>query len=612
MCGIVGAVAQRNIVDFLLNGLNRLEYRGYDSAGIAVLEQKSHALQRLRTKGKVANLVSEIQKKPIKGQLGIAHTRWATHGEPSIINAHPHCSKEQIAVVHNGIIENHEVLKIRLMKAGYEFESNTDTEIIAHLIHECLQKEKDLLLAVQCAVHQLKGSYALGIIDNTHPHELYAVRSGSPLIIGLSQEEENFIASDITPMAEYTNSFIYLEENDIACVKKNSVKIFDTHLKAVNRKIYQAAPSCVNISKGQFRHYMQKEIFEQPESLLNTLEGQITGCDITLHCFGKETTDVFPKVKRILMIACGTSYHAALVGKQWIESLAQLPCAVEISSENRYRDQVIEPDTLLIALSQSGETADTLAALKQAKKTGKFLSTLSICNVHNSSLVRETDLCFITRAGVEIGVAATKTFTCQLTALLLVSLSLSQARHIQHPDRALLIQHLLHLPALTRELLELNHSIKKLSNHLQHKRHMLFLGRQTLYPIAMEGALKLKEISYLNAQSYPAGELKHGPLALIEKDTPVIVLMPSNLLFQKLHSNVKEVQARYGDLIILTDSNQLPLDTRLKVIPMPYTHAMLTPIIYTIPLQMLAYHVAVLKGTDVDQPRNLAKSVTVE
>jgi glucosamine--fructose-6-phosphate aminotransferase (isomerizing) len=611
MCGIVGAVANRDIVQFLLTGLRRLEYRGYDSAGIAILDEQTRSIKRARTKGKVTKLVDHIKKHPLKGHLGIAHTRWATHGEPSIINAHPHCSNEQIALVHNGIIENHEALKEKLSNEGYQFESNTDTEIIAHLIHQCLQKEKDLLHAIQAATHQLKGAYALGVVDNTRPNELYAIRSGSPLVIGLG-ETENFIASDITAMMTVTQRFIYLKEGDIACITKDTVNIYDSQLNSVDRPLHITDFNQTSIDKGQFRHYMQKEIFDQPESILNTLEGQIIGDKVTMHYFGKDTCTIFPKIKRILMVACGTSYHAALVGKYWIETIAHLPCVVEIASENRYREQIIEPDTLLIALSQSGETADTLAALRQAKKTKKFLATLSICNAHNSSLARETDLTFITRAGIEIGVAATKTFTSQLIALLLFALSINQLKNENAPAPHKLIQELLHLPTLTKEILHLDKAIATLSNHFQYKKHVLFLGRQMLYPIAMEGALKLKEISYVHAESYPAGELKHGPLALIEKGMPVIVLMPSDDLFDKLYSNVKEVQARHGDLIIFTDSLKIKTDKNITVINMPTVHPLLTPIIYTIPLQMLAYHVAVLKGTDVDQPRNLAKSVTVE
>ena len=611
MCGIVGAIAERNIVPFLLTSLRRLEYRGYDSAGIAVLDQHNHAMQRARTKGKVTCLIDHLKKNPIDGHLGIAHTRWATHGEPSIVNAHPHCSNGQIALVHNGIIENHEVLKKSLIDAGYQFESNTDTEIIAHLIHQSLQKEKDLLHAIQSTIVKLKGAYALGIIDSARPDKLYAVRSGSPLIIGLG-EGESFIASDITAMMSETQRFIYLKEGDIACIKKDSVAIYDTQLNHVDRQVHTTTLSQATIAKGKFRHYMQKEIFDQPESILNTLEGQIVGDTVTLHCFGKNINDIFPKVERILLIACGTSYHAALVGKYWIETFAKLPCAVEIASENRYRNQVIESGTLLIALSQSGETADTLAAVKAAKKTEKFLATLSICNVHNSSLVMETDLAFIIRAGIEIGVAATKTFTCQLIGLLLLALSLAQVKDKKHSNQHTLIKQLLHLPTLVKEMLQQDHAIIKLSNHFQYKPYVLFLGRQMLYPIAMEGALKLKEISYLHAESYPAGELKHGPLALIEKNMPVIVLMPSNCLFDKLYSNVKEVQARHGDLIILTDSDKITTDKHITLVKMPEVHVALTPIIYTLPLQMLAYHVAVLKGTDIDQPRNLAKSVTVE
>jgi len=604
MCGIVGAIAQRNVTNILLEGLKRLEYRGYDSAGIAVLENKIHSIKRLRAKGKVSNLEKALQDTPLPGFLGIAHTRWATHGEPSVINAHPHFSSEQIAIVHNGIIENHEELKAKLIKKGYHFESETDTEIIAHLIHQCLKQEKDLLKAIYCTVKELKGAYALGIINNQSPDELYAVRSGSPLVIGLGIDE-NFIGSDPIALLPVTQRFIYLEENDIACVKRDSVKIYDENLKAVKRKVHLTDLKIDVANKGEFRHYMQKEIYDQPESILDTLEGQIQHDKIADYCFGLKTAKIFPKIKRILIIACGTSYHAALVGRYWIESMASIPCTVEISSENRYREQIVEPGTLLVAISQSGETADTIAAFKQAKNKG-FLATLGICNVSGSSLARETDLLFITKAGIEIGVAATKTFTCQLIALLLLTLSLKQK--ISHD----FIQQFLHLPVLAKETLKLDAAIEKLSHEFRHKEHALFLGRSFLFPIASEGALKLKEISYVHAEAYPAGELKHGPLALVEKGMPVIVLAPQNVLFDKMESNIKEVQARDGDLMIFTDNEKYKECKHFKVIHMPKVPAVLTPIIYSIPMQILAYHVAVLKGTDVDQPRNLAKSVTVE
>jgi len=604
MCGIVGAIAQRNVTHILLEGLKRLEYRGYDSAGIAVFDNKDHSIHRLRTLGKVSHLEEALQKTPLPGFLGIAHTRWATHGEPSVNNAHPHFSHEQIAIVHNGIIENHEELKEKLIKQGYQFESETDTEIVAHLIHACLKEEKNLLNALHCVRQELKGAYALGIIDSQTPDALYAVRSGSPLVIGLGIDE-NFIGSDPIALLPVTQRFIYLEEGDIACVKKESISIYDQQFKSVDRKIHVSNLKLDAASKNGFRHYMQKEIYDQPEAILDTLEGQIQTDKISDYCFGWKASKIFPQVKRVLLVACGTSYHAALVGRYWIESIASIPCTVEIASENRYREQVIEPNTLFVALSQSGETADTLAAFRQAKNKG-FLAALGICNVAGSSLAREADLLFITKAGTEIGVAATKTFTCQLVALLLLTLSLKQKFSTE------LRQQILHLPTLAKETLKLDVAIEKLSYDFRHKEHALFLGRSFLFPIASEGALKLKEISYVHAEAYPAGELKHGPLALVENNMPVIVLAPQNVLFDKIESNIKEVQARSGDLMIFTDSEKYQDNPSFKVISMPKAPEILTPIIYSIPMQILAYHVAVLKGTDVDQPRNLAKSVTVE
>lgn len=611
MCGIVGAIAQRDISPILLEGLKRLEYRGYDSAGIAVIDPNSSEIDRVRVHGKVAKLEEALETTPLPGKLGIAHTRWATHGVPSENNAHPHISENQIAIVHNGIIENYADLRKKLMAEGYQFTSETDTEVIAHLIHHHLKGASDLLDAIHRTTLELEGAYALGIISKKNPQELFAVRRGSPLVIGLGLGE-NFIASDPLALLSITQKFIYLEEGDIAHLTTKKVSLYDKNKKAVERKTHQSQATSDSANKGEYRHFMLKEIFEQADAITNTINGHLINDHLVPNAFGHKAAEIFPQIKRIQIVACGTSFHAALVARYWLEAYANLPCNVEIASENRYRKIIIEPNTLFIALSQSGETADTLAALRRAKTSGYF-ATLGICNVPESSLMRESDLVFLMRAGSEIGVAATKTFTAQLMALLILTGVLGKINGMSESDYLSLIRSIEQLPALINSTLLLNDKIKTMSHRFLNKNDALFLGRGDDYPIAMEGALKLKEISYMHAEAYPAGELKHGPLALVDKDMPVIVLAPKNSLFEKLESNVHEVQARGGDLYVFTNApEKWAEDAHTHVITMPTVPHWLEPIIYTIPMQLLAYYVAVLKGTDVDQPRNLAKSVTVE
>ena len=610
MCGIVGAVAQRNIVPILLEGLKRLEYRGYDSAGIAVLSRNEHLIERRRVLGKVAKLADSLEQDRIKGNTGIAHTRWATHGEPSTLNAHPHCSDNTLAIVHNGIIENHDALRAKLIEHGYQFESETDTEVIVHLLHLHL-KTHDMLTALQKTVAELSGAFALGIIHHDYPEKIYAVRSGSPLVIGLGIEE-NFIASDPLALLPVTQRFIYLEEGDIAEIGLQTVHIIDVVGKETKRKIHTSVQSADTVSKGQYKHFMLKEIYEQPQSLSNTMEGRVINNHLAAETFGHRAKNIFPTIKRVTIIACGTSYHAGLVGKHWLESLAGIPTHVEIASENRYRKHVVEPNTLFVAISQSGETADTLAALRLAKEIG-YAATLAICNAPESSLSRESDLVFLTRAGIEVGVAATKTFTTQLISLLLLTLALGETHHLDKKEKEKIVSKLSHLPTIIKNTLKLDDKIQTIAKRFANKSHALFLGRGIHHPIAMEGALKLKEISYVHAEAYPAGELKHGPLALVDKDMPVIVVAPNDHLLEKLASNVKEVQARGGELYIFSeeDSYWQPQDN-LTVLHLPKAPAVLSPLVHTIPLQLLSYHIAIGKGTDVDQPRNLAKSVTVE
>ncbi len=610
MCGIVGGTAKRNIAQILMEGLKRLEYRGYDSAGIAILDPKSNEIKRQRCAGKVANLAELLQQNPLLGPLGIAHTRWATHGKPSTENAHPHCSQDEIAVVHNGIIENHDALREKLIGLGYHFHTDTDTEVVAHLLHYHTKNENDFLSAIRKMTTELAGAFALGIVTKQEAHTLYAVRSGSPLVIGVGVEER-FIASDPLALLPVTQKFIYLEEGDIAILKTNQQTIIDNQGNPVERPIQTSEIESEATSKGKYRHFMQKEIFEQPQAILDTLNGHILGGDLNLDSFDAHTLEKLKNVKHIQLIACGTSYHAGLVASYWIESMAKISCRVEVASEFRYRHSVVPKNSLFVALSQSGETADTLAALRQAKKIG-FDSTLAICNVPESSLAREADFVFLTNAGTEVGVAATKTFTAQLVSLMLLTLCLTKFNNFDEKiaDHN---QALTKLPQLVRETLELDNSIRLLSQKFIDKNHALFLGRGVHYPIALEGALKLKEISYIHAEAYPAGELKHGPLALVDKEMPVIVIAPKDHLIEKLESNIQEVQARQGDVFIFMDESvKWKPSIPAHVIKVPKTPLLLSPLIYTIPLQLMAYHIAVLKGTDVDQPRNLAKSVTVE
>lgn len=610
MCGIVGAVAQRDVVDILVEGLRRLEYRGYDSAGIAIVNA-SCQLQRLRRLGKVKELSDAAAREPIPGGTGIAHTRWATHGEPSERNAHPHTSRDQIAVVHNGIIENHSALRDRLLKLGYQFDSDTDTEVIAHLVQEELNNRGSLLAAVQVAVKQLEGAYGTVIMDCNDPSRLVVARSGSPLVIGLGIGE-NFIASDQLALLPVTRRFIFLEEGDVAEITRHDVSIYDSEGTPVEREIQESTATYDAGDKGQYRHYMLKEIHEQPEAIISTLEGRLGKETVLNETFGNGAADLFKRVKHVQIIACGTSYHSGMVARYWLESLAGVSCSVEIASEFRYRKSRVHTDSLLVTISQSGETADTLAALRLAKELG-YLGTMTVCNVAGSSLVRESDLAFMTRAGIEIGVASTKAFTTQLVGLAMLVLALGKYNGLSSEKQQELTQALKSLPAKLEETLALADKIEALAEEFADKQHALFLGRGDQYPIAMEGALKLKEISYIHAEAYAAGELKHGPLALIDADMPIIVVAPNNDLLEKLKSNVEEVRARGGILYVFADVDaHFKSDDTMRVINVPHIHEWLAPVIYTIPLQLLSYYVAIIKGTDVDQPRNLAKSVTVE
>jgi len=610
MCGIVGAVAQRDVAPILLEGLKRLEYRGYDSAGVAILGL-DQTLQRVRTQGKVAELINILDNQPILGNTGVAHTRWATHGVPSENNAHPHMSGSDIAIVHNGIIENHEELRNRLINAGYQFNSETDSEIIVHLIHYQLSEGKPLIKAIRHTIEQLNGAFALGIVHRDEPNRLFAVRRGSPLVIGLGLGE-NFIASDQMALLPVAEQFIYLEEGDIADVRRNDITIYDESGKKVKRQVRKSELSHEITDKGKFRHFMQKEIFDQPRALTATFEGRFSQRKLLVEAFGQEAPALFERIHAVQIVACGTSYHAGMVARYWLEGFAGIPCQVEIASEFRYRQLVVQPNTLFITISQSGETADTLAALRAAKTMG-YEGFLSICNVPGSSLVRESDLVLMTRAGAEIGVASTKAFTTQLAAFLMLTIALGRGRKMDEKTETTLVKEMKKLPEQIEQCLSLDKTLKKLAKRFTDKQHALFLGRGSLYPIALEGALKLKEISYIHAEAYPAGELKHGPLALVDKDMPVIAVAPNDELLEKLKSNLQEVQARGGELIVFADSSaSLKNGPGVEIIEMPPASKLIAPILYTIPLQLLAYHVALIKGTDVDQPRNLAKSVTVE
>ncbi|WP_223431349.1 glutamine--fructose-6-phosphate transaminase (isomerizing) [Pseudomonas sp. GL-B-26] len=610
MCGIVGAVAERNITAILLEGLKRLEYRGYDSAGVAVYTN-DQKLERLRRQGKVSELELALAEEPLVGRLGIAHTRWATHGAPSERNAHPHFSAD-LAVVHNGIIENHEALREQLKALGYVFTSDTDTEVIAHLLNHKLKDLPDLTVALKATVKELHGAYGLAVISAKQPDRLVAARSGSPLVIGLGMGE-NFLASDQLALRQVTDRFMYLEEGDIAEIRRDSVQIWDVSGQVVERESVQYRDGAEAADKGEFRHFMLKEIHEQPAVVQRTLEGRISQNQVLVQAFGPQAAELFAKVRNVQIVACGTSYHAGMVARYWLEELAGIPCQVEVASEFRYRKVVVQADTLFVTISQSGETADTLAALRNAKELG-YLASLAICNVGISSLVRESDLTLLTQAGREIGVASTKAFTTQLVGLLLLTLSLGQVRGtLAKGVEATLVEELRRLPTRLGEALAMDGTVEKIAELFAEKNHTLFLGRGAQFPVAMEGALKLKEISYIHAEAYPAGELKHGPLALVDNDMPVVTVAPNNELLEKLKSNLQEVRARGGELIVFADEQAgMTNGEGTHVVQMPHIHDILSPILYTIPLQLLSYYVAVLKGTDVDQPRNLAKSVTVE
>lgn len=611
MCGIVGAIAERNVTKILLEGLKRLEYRGYDSAGMAVIDAGSEKVKVVKTAGKVNKLINSVKQRSLKGNIGIAHTRWATHGKPTNRNAHPHSSSHQIAIVHNGIIENFEDTREKLEKAGYNFLSETDSEVIAHLIHKERRGEKvSLLNATRKAITQLKGAYGVCVTDAREPDQLIVARSGSPLVIGVGIGE-NFVASDSLALGQVTDRFIYLEEGDIAKVRLNDVEIWHGQRK-VKRAVSRVSNRNDESDKGSYKHYMLKEIYEQPEVIRDTLDGRITANKVLENAFGVNATEIFDKIKHVQFVACGTSYHACHVAKYWLESIARMHCSVDIASDYRYRDIIVPEGSLLVAVSQSGETADTLAALRYAKKLG-YTAYLAICNVGTSSLVREADFTILTKAGQEIGVASTKAFTTQLTLLLILTIALARRTGLTARQESTLVKELNRLPTLIEKTLKLNKEIKRMSRKFADKHHSLFLGRGIQYPIAKEGALKLKEISYIHAEAYPSGELKHGPLALVDENMPVIAVAPNDDLLEKLRANLAEVSARDGKLHVFADESvHFQGDKNCKVIQVPESPDILDPIVFTIPLQLLSYHVAIVKGTDVDQPRNLAKSVTVE
>lgn len=610
MCGIVGAIAERDVTRILLEGLKRLEYRGYDSAGIAVVSENKK-IDRLRRLGKVRELENVLNTNPVQGFVGIAHTRWATHGKPSEANAHPHIANEQVALVHNGIIENHEQLREKQKQAGFRFTSETDTEVIVHQVSYYLNQGKDLFDAVRAAISDLHGAYALGVISKEEPDTLVAARKGSPLLIGIGVGEY-FIASDAAALIPVTQQFIVLHEGDVAKIQRDKLVILDAEGNQVKRDIHISELRADAVERGKYRHYMLKEIFEQSVSISDCLEGRLAANNVLIESFGHKAAEIFDKIQQVQIIACGTSYHAGMIGRYWLESIAGIPCNVEVASEFRYRKPVVRENSLIVTLSQSGETADTLAGLQEAKRLG-FGYSLAICNVPESSLVRESDLVLMTRAGPEIGVASTKAFTTQLVSLMLLVLVLGRRNGVSPEIEASIVNELKTLPRKVEEALELNDAVQAMAENFSDKHHALFLGRGAQYPVAMEGALKLKEISYIHAEAYPAGELKHGPLALVDEDMPVIAVAPNNELLEKLKSNLQEVSARGGRLYVFADKGvSMHQGENIQVLGVAPTDDRIAPIIYTIPLQLLAYHVAVLRGTDVDQPRNLAKSVTVE
>ena len=610
MCGIVGVASEEQVADKLINGLLRQEYRGYDSSGLAVFGKDSNEVQAIKRAGKVSELQNAIQEVPMRGNTGIAHTRWATHGVPTETNAHPHHSKGEVYIVHNGIIENHQELRTTLKALGYNFESETDSEVIAHLIHAKLNDKSSLAEAVKEAVKDLEGTYALGAIHIREPQVVVAARRGSPLVLGMGAGE-NLIASDQLAISDYTDRFIFLEEGDLAEITPQEVRLWDEADQEVERPVVVEKALGETIEKGEYRHFMLKEIFEQPEKIKSLLEGQLTEHGVPQEIFGPTAPQIFEQVEAVQIIACGTSYHAGLVARHWLEGLAGLPCSVEVASEFRYRNKVVAPNTLFVSISQSGETADTLACLRFSKDSG-YLAKLGICNVPTSSLARESDLVFLTKAGPEIGVASTKAFTTQLIGLLMLTLALGRSHGLSAVAEKSIIESLKALPESLDAVMALEPLIIKMAEVFDQKEHALFLGRGIHYPIAMEGALKLKEISYIHAEAYPAGELKHGPLALIDSEMPVIAVAPNDDLLEKVKSNLQEVKARGGELYVFGHSQESHEDTVTQFIELPEMPELIAPIVYTIPLQLLAYHVAVLKGTDIDQPRNLAKSVTVE
>ncbi len=611
MCGIVGAVADRNVSPILLEGLQRLEYRGYDSAGIGILADADGAIQLRRRVGKVRDLVADLAAAPVAGRNGIAHTRWATHGRPLEENAHPHQSNGRICVVHNGIIENFAALRSELMEQGYAFASETDSEVLAHLIDFHCAENGALLDAVRRAVQRLDGSYALAVVAREHPDSIVATRVGSPLVVGKGLDE-NYIASDVLALKPVTDRFIILEEGDLVEIKADDISIWNLEDESVVRATIKVETDFSDTDKGSYRHHMQKEIFEQPQVLRNTLAGRIGRQRVLEHAFGVRAAEVFDQTRTVTIVACGTSFYAASVARYWIEEHVGIPCQVEIASEFRYRNPVVGSGALFVTISQSGETADTLAALRIAPSLG-YLATLTLCNVPTSSCVRESDLALMLQAGTEIGVASTKAFTAQLADLVLLTLLLGRRHRMAPAFEAETIANLRELPNQMKQALALDASIAALAEKFAHRHHALYLGRGLMYPVALEGALKLKELSYIHAEGYPAGELKHGPLALVDDDMPVVAVAPSNDLLKKVYSNLQEVRARGGELYVFADADA-PFEDGpgITVVRLPKVAPLLTPIVYVAPLQLLAYHVAVLKGTDVDQPRNLAKSVTVE
>ena len=610
MCGIVGAVAARDIVPVLIEGLRRLEYRGYDSAGVAVVREDG-SIGLSRAVGKVAGLSEKLEKDPLVGNIGVAHTRWATHGGVTESNAHPHLSGDRVAVIHNGIIENFQPIKDEMLAKGYVFDSETDTEVAAHLVYDYLKQGLDLVEAVGKAVERFEGAYALLVIDAEDPDRIVVSRVASPLVIGLG-DGENFVASGVPALLPVTQRFIYLEQGDLAEIRRDGVRIVDTDGNEVEREIHETEWDSASAEKAPYEHFMLKEIYDQPSALADTLYGRVSNQRVIPESLGKKAEELLDQVENIHIVACGTSYNAGCVGKYWIEAIAGVPTHVEIASEYRYRQVFVPKNTLFVTLSQSGETADTLEALRMAKDLG-YIGTLTICNSAHSSMVRESDLVMMTQAGPEIGVASTKAFTTQLLSILLVTLMMAKHRGMSAEREQEFVANLTRAAAASDLTLKMSDELKELAKDFADKNHTLFLGRGPMWPIAMEGALKLKEISYIHAEAYAAGELKHGPLALIDEDMPVVVVAPNNELLDKLKSNMQVVRARGGQLYVFADAKTgIKSEPGMKVITMPHADSLIAPIVYTVPLQLLAYHVAVLRGTDVDQPRNLAKSVTVE